>query len=503
MKQRYLIASLLLLLISLPSNARYHYRDLVADSSAALYPIDSLASSSQTKLTLIPKRPWRAAAETFGVNMAVWAFDRYVMNEEFARISWQSIKNNFRDGFGWDNDKFITNLFAHPYHGSIYYNSARSNGLSFWQSIPYTVGGSLMWELFMENEAPSTNDLVATTFGGIALGEFMHRFSDHIIDDRARGSDRVVRELLGAVLNPSRFLNRLIDGQAFRYSPSKASLVPKAPIEFTADLGLRFLADHLSSSTGAKAMALTMNIKYDDPFSFDYFGPYDWFKIRATLNISKTQPILNQINIVAPIWGKEIWQKNSSNLLTGIFQHFDYYNSEKTSPDRTITRAPYRIAQVASFGSGLIFHRLAPRYSKVKLEAEAFASAILLGASISDHYFVENRDYNIGSGFSIKSKLDTWYNDRWNLQLGGELYHLYTWVGADGPIDHEHEQYYQVQGDISHSRLVVATNTVKYKASNWYLAATIRHFKRKTNYRYFEDVSYAINDWTFSLGFIL
>lgn len=31
------------------------------------------------------KYPWRAAAETVGMNVGVWAFDRYVMNEDFAK----------------------------------------------------------------------------------------------------------------------------------------------------------------------------------------------------------------------------------------------------------------------------------------------------------------------------------------------------------------------------------------------------------------------------------
>ena len=85
-----------------------------------------------------------------------------------------SIKNNFKTGPVWDTDKFSTNLVAHPYHGSLYFNAARSNGMNFWQSIPFAAGGSLMWEFFMENEPPSINDLMATTFGGVELGEITY-----------------------------------------------------------------------------------------------------------------------------------------------------------------------------------------------------------------------------------------------------------------------------------------------------------------------------------------
>ena len=82
-------------------------------------------------------RPLLAASEVIGINMGVWAFDRYVIKGSFAYISLNSMKNNLREGFHWDNDKFATNLFHHPYHGSLYYNSARSNGLN----LMYQSGG--------------------------------------------------------------------------------------------------------------------------------------------------------------------------------------------------------------------------------------------------------------------------------------------------------------------------------------------------------------------------
>ena len=45
-----------------------------------------------------PRRPWLAAGEVFGLNMAVWVFDRYIMKEDFARINGHTIKSNFKTG---------------------------------------------------------------------------------------------------------------------------------------------------------------------------------------------------------------------------------------------------------------------------------------------------------------------------------------------------------------------------------------------------------------------
>lgn len=49
-----------------------------------------------------------------------------------------------KHGFVWDNDAMGTNMFMHPYHGSLYFNSARSNGYNFWQSGFFAFGGSFM-----------------------------------------------------------------------------------------------------------------------------------------------------------------------------------------------------------------------------------------------------------------------------------------------------------------------------------------------------------------------
>ena len=127
-----------------------------------------------------------------------------------------SIKHNFETGFVWDNDQFSTNLFAHPYHGGLYFNSARSNGMSFWESIPYALCGSLMWEFCGETEPPAINDVMATTLGGVAIGEITNRVSALVLDDRAHGFSRFLRELAGTLINPIQGFNRIVSGKAWK-----------------------------------------------------------------------------------------------------------------------------------------------------------------------------------------------------------------------------------------------------------------------------------------------
>ena len=48
---------------------------------------------------------------TFGINMGVWAFDRYIRKADFAYIDFHTIKDNIKHGFVWDNDAMGTNMF--------------------------------------------------------------------------------------------------------------------------------------------------------------------------------------------------------------------------------------------------------------------------------------------------------------------------------------------------------------------------------------------------------
>ena len=74
------------------------------------------------------------ALETVMLNVGVWSLSRYVNPMPWARISINSVKENFKNMWVWDADMFETNQFMHPYHGSTYFNFARSSGLNFWQS---------------------------------------------------------------------------------------------------------------------------------------------------------------------------------------------------------------------------------------------------------------------------------------------------------------------------------------------------------------------------------
>jgi hypothetical protein len=133
---------------------------------------------------------------------------------------------NMEQGWVWDLDEFLVNQIGHPYQGNNYYNAARANGLSFWESAGVTAFGSSTWEYFGETNHASVNDLINTTLGGIALGEMFHRASWLIRDTRASGKGRLWREIGATALDPVGGIKRFTSGDSSRVSEKPADMVP-------------------------------------------------------------------------------------------------------------------------------------------------------------------------------------------------------------------------------------------------------------------------------------
>lgn len=435
------------------------------------------------------KRPWRAALEVFAINAGVHSFDRWVMNEEFAQVRPKNIWHNLKNGFVWDNDQFSTNLFAHPYHGNLYYNAARSNGLSFWESAPYALGGSLMWEIAGEIEPPAINDLIATTMGGIAIGEVAHRISDIILDDRAHGFNRFLREFAAGVVNPMNALNRLIDGRAWRVNRQGESKGQAHNIPYSLDItaGSRYLADNGHFFTGEHDPYLTLTLNYGDPFHTSHRNPYDYFTAQISLGFGKSQPTINQLHLLGRLFGTRVNEGTNTHVEIGLFQHFNYYDSAPVL--KGSDRVPYRISEAAAFGPGVIYDF--PHLGNLsKLQQRIFLSGILLGGSKSDYYNVIDRDYNMGSGFSVKMNTLVKFAHRGSFLLNVDYYRIYTWKGYEGKnLDTDNPLYLNVQGDKSNALLLVINpNAVIDLSNSISINLSASNYIRRTFYRYHPNV---------------
>ena len=437
------------------------------------------------------KHPWRAALQTVIINAGVHSFDRFVLNEDFAQVRPKDIWHNISHPMVWDNDQFSTNLFAHPYHGGLYYSTARSNGLNLYESLPYSIAGSLMWEYMGEKEPPAINDLMATSMGGVALGEVSYRLSNLVLNDATRGFSRFFRELIGTVINPMRGLNRLVTGDAWRvrHDNYRYHDYDALPVRLTATQGHRYIAGGgMHGGTlqdGKHSGFVNLLLDYGDAYDNDDSHPYDWFT--GDITLSNSAPHVSDLHVLARIWGTEMEAGPRARGEFGFFHHFNYFDSAPFERGSTET-VPYRISEAASVGPGFMVS-LDPRGKLQRLENQVFVSAMLLGGAYTDYYRFIDRDYNMGSGFSVKYRFITELG-AFHMRLLSDYYRLYTVKGYETK-DYENLDplYLNSQGDRSTSSLLVLQPIVEVQLwHSLYAHSSMRYVMRHTDYRYHSDV---------------
>ncbi len=461
------------------------------------YESEKTSSSRPRYSSMDACRPWVAAYEVVGMNVGLHLFDRYVLDAEYAQTTWDTIKYNLRHGPVWDNDNISTNLFWHPYTGSLYFNAARSNGLNFWTSIPYAFGGSVLWEFFGESEPPSINDLIATPVGGIALGEITHRISYLILDDSKRGWACFGRELAAGIVSPMGLLNRLFYGDAWRHRPvwtdedGNPPRYERQPFLLDVDAAVRYV-DDTDGTRGSADMALGVRMIYGQPFTGNIRQPYDYFTFGIMFDVVGNQPLVSNVNALGLLWGHE-WGEKSNYWLAGVFQHFDYYDADPVVKNG---KRPYEFAETASFGGGLLYKRQPDEDKPAKFFGGVYANAVLLGASESDYYLIDQRDYNLGSGYSVKfhGLFMPW--KRWGFYAAMKHYQFFTWKGYGSPEEERNGlpadanyHYSNVQGNKGNARLTLFNTRVDFQISSRFrISYEELHYIRRTHYDYMDDV---------------
>jgi hypothetical protein len=367
-----------------------------------------------------PKYPWWVpAVRVVAATVTTWAIDRYLFNYDWSRIGPSTWKYNIKKGWEWDNDRFGVNFVGHPYSGSIYFNVARSHGYNFWQSFPYAVGGSLIWEYFGENTRPSINDVINTPVSGAFLGEILYRLSSSILDDRTRGGERVFREIAAGIVDPSRAFARFTQGKMFRVTPYE--VYQKEPMNITLNLGANKINNNQGNenkfASGGTNAIVDMQIDYGDPFEVRYRKPFDFFRGRLELGYGTNKYIISTVNGYGLLAGRTI---KNDRLLSGLFQHYDYWHNN--------------IFEVGAlgFGYGLVSNIPAGQHSN-------FYSAIHLAvvplAGNNTHYGPDTSDYrfyNFGGGMEAKVE-ETVNLGKWlSLGFSSFFYWIHTYNGIPG-----------------------------------------------------------------------
>ncbi len=392
------------------------------NSESSLFTPNRTNESEKLRNKLNPRKPlWFPISEAIGLNLGLGAFNTYVTKHDFAKISFKTIKRNFERGFSWDGDNFEGNMFAHPFHGTIYYNLSRSSGYSFWASYGVAALGSLQWEFFMENTPPAFNDWIMTPVGGSLIGEVFYRLSNLIIDESTSGSERFWRELGAGIFNPGRLFNRLISGRTSRIASN--NLYEKEPVSFNLGLGMNNVADGTNFENGEKNLILAFDFHYGDPFGKKTFKPFDTFRLYIEFNFWR-QPFLGRFRLYGILAGKRISIEGGGKLVYGIFGHFDYLRTDL-----------YQVGGV-SIGGGLLFRT--PRSNDLEFIFSGHLAALPMGAANSEYaesfeveYLDEVKNYNMGPG--AHSKVEAAIKANWfALKLNYSSWWIHTATGALG-----------------------------------------------------------------------
>jgi hypothetical protein len=246
-------------------------------------------------LAAVPTRlessgPWLAAGNAVLADVAIWSWSKYVTKEDWADVTWESMKDNLNGPWVFDPNNFVTNQFAHPYQGSLSFTAARAAGLGFWASTPYPIVMSTLWELFAETEKPAINDAITTPVAGIFFGEVLYRLAGMVLDG---GGARpgVAREIGAAAVSPMVGLTRLETGD--RYRVRNVEVIP-THVELGAQGSFSGKAteDGATKETGGLVGA-SFWVQYGLPVpGWSLRKPFDHFDFKASLAVAST-PFFN------------------------------------------------------------------------------------------------------------------------------------------------------------------------------------------------------------------
>jgi hypothetical protein len=450
-----------------------------SDPEAVLYLSDIYAQpketgpSSQAKFTFpeepIPKRTGFALGEVMAINIFVWAMGQYPLDGEWTYINLDTMQHNLRYWFEWDPNYFNNNFIAHPYHGSLYYNAGRTNGLDYWGSSLLAFAGSFTWEVFMEHHRPSISDLAMTTTGGMFLGETLFRYSSLVLDDSATGFNRVWREIVGGLLNPIRGFNRLVFGDTGTTRSSHNQL--RAPVSgwiHVTGSGTSLSSELADAKAGGGAELILV---YGKPFEGrEVKKPFDYFPLQFNLRKMSDKTYFN-IYAYGLLTGKNLSSKESQKHLIGVFQHYDFINLEIIKLGGT------------SFCGGIISNFQLSQ--KVSLATLAHFGWMMMGASNNEYVVEDLRDYNYGMGYTAKLDAGLDFQKFGNLLIRWAHYRIFTLEGADG-----NDRLYLFQG--------------KYMIpiwKGWGVGAQFTQYRRNSHYVNFPDVKKRLYGFRFSVSY--
>ena len=270
-----------------------------------------------------------AVGEVVLINALVWTYNEYIRGADFTQVSPRSWWHNIERGFTYDDNNFNTNMFAHPFHGSLYYNAGRSNGFNYFESLGFSLFGSFLWECCGETHPMAWNDWIATGVGGAAIGEALYRLSGTVLDNTATGSERTWREVGAFALSPVRGFNRVVSGRSAHVGPNPEDPEDHLPnvLSNRLDFGVRIIGEGESLSDSSEVHGLfQVEFKFGDEFAEQRRKPFDVFDFGLQVNIGDKQA-LGRLSVRGNLFTWDLKKGGNTQHVFAIEQEFQYMNN--------------------------------------------------------------------------------------------------------------------------------------------------------------------------------
>ncbi len=259
-------------------------------------------------------------------------YDRHSGDDKDYHSNFSSFKENLTGKWVVDKDPFAINQFMHPYAGSMYFGFARSAGLDYWDSLGYTLGGSLLWELAGETTPPSLNDEFTTGYGGTILGEPLYRMASLLLES-GEGKPGFWREIGAGALSPATGFNRVAYGQRFRgvfrshnpavYTRLQLGVNLNAHVKSNVNVNQDPNAAAIPQSYKKGAAIADFTIGYGLPGKpgYTYDRPFDYFNFQFTAASSN---VFENIISRGLLYGTDYAVGDNYRGVWGLYGTYDY-----------------------------------------------------------------------------------------------------------------------------------------------------------------------------------
>jgi hypothetical protein len=266
-----------------------------------------------------------AALEILGFQVLLNRVDHAFVRPDDYRVSMGSARRNLHSSWVLDQDPFEINQMGHPYQGAVYFGLARSNGLTFWESMGYAFAGSAVWEVAGETTPPSRNDQITTSFGGSFLGEALYRMANLMLE-QGYGSSPQLRETAAALVSPAQGVNRhsRAGRRAGLWDSNNPATFSRLQLGGTAsahgDAG-----PSLTSRRDEVAADFAMEYGLPGKPGYTYRRPFDYFLFR--IRVSNVQGV-ESLASRGMLFGTTYGAGTTLRGIAGLYGSYDYLSPQ-------------------------------------------------------------------------------------------------------------------------------------------------------------------------------